>query len=210
MQQQFLSNLCCSVCLGTIWLPGNLWQVPATLTSVIISSSQQGTSCSYVTNVWRRFAAKGLLTNRLQELAKYFSFLLLYNPFSVKLRIPTQLFSSWRCGQCMLNGTQQPSPSRSKCICLHHGHNPSPLKPAESLILIPNPLNPTPSQHNCATLQTLMGLILPCTSEGIKILGAPIGNQHFEEEQFKFSRQRLRMISLSYSNSHIYPSGQNC
>ena len=30
-----------------------------------------------------------------------------------------------------------------------------------------------------------MGFILPCTSEGIKILGAPIGNQHFEEEQFK-------------------------
>ena len=30
-----------------------------------------------------------------------------------------------------------------------------------------------------------MDLILPYASEGIKILGAPIGNQHFEEEQFK-------------------------
>ena len=62
------------------------------------------------------------------------------------------------------------------------------LNPAESLIFIPNP---TPSQRNCATLQTPMGLILPCTSEGIKILGAPIGNQHFEEEQFKIFATKI-------------------
>ena len=30
-----------------------------------------------------------------------------------------------------------------------------------------------------------MGLKLPYKSERIKILGAPIGNQHFQEEQFK-------------------------
>ena len=38
------------------------------------------------------------------------------------------------------------------------------LNPADFFIFIPNP---TPSQCNCATLQTPMGLILPCTSEGI-------------------------------------------
>ena len=62
------------------------------------------------------------------------------------------------------------------------------LNPAESLIFI---LNPTPLQRNCATIQTPMGLKLPCKSEWIKILGASSGNQHCKEEQFKIFATKI-------------------
>ena len=57
-------------------------------------------------------------------------------------------------------------------------------------------VNPATSQRNCAIVQMPMGLIRPCTSEGIKILGTPIGNQHFKEEQFKIFATNFHLSLL--------------
>ena len=88
--------------------------------------------------------------------------------------------------------------------------NPLCAGAVQCLIFIPNP---APSQRNCATLQTPICLILPCTSEGIKIPGAQIGKQHFEEEQFKIEILATKIendLSLSFSDSQTYNSGPKC
>jgi hypothetical protein len=66
------------------------------------------------------------------------------------------------------------------------------LNPAESLLYSPKQDVSRSQEGN--NMVSSGGLELPCTSQGIKVLGSPIGEETFAQEVLENLDQRLKMI----------------